>query len=408
MPKHDQSASATPYFFNLSSILMEELTGSGDCILLIGAGDHVSAWEELLKKCSLHSYLIISASQQENQVAETVFQSIRRRSKNEREVLNGALTGWPCLSGADALLVLDKARVALGTYSPHSQLKKDNAHLVFTPLVEDEMALALQFSEKFKHRTSESTDDISSAQSRAAANFGLILSDLGKVLVELEASLRDRQLLALLDYHVEMEGTQNRFRREKLYRLGPKVEELLRLRCKVFGARSDEAAQQEIKDAETRYTRFSETFKKASEQTSGLEMPQDRFDELKRLYKKGSQLCHPDRVDEQFKARATELFQQLSAAYRENNLDGVRDLLELIRKEGFAKGVGDESMGPAEAALVLTRLRETVSAKVEEVREMFSSEEWQKAEEYDDWESYFDQEAHRLDNEIDKIKGVGI
>ena len=65
-------------------------------------------------------------------------------------------------------------------------------------------------------------------------------------------------------------------------------------------------------------------------------------------------------------------------------------------------------MGPAEAALVLTRLRETVSAKVEEVREMFSSEEWQKAEEYDDWESYFDQEAHRLDNEIDKIKGVGI
>ena len=84
MPKNDQSGSATPYFFNLSSILMEELAGSRDCILLLGAGDHVSAWEELLRQCNLHSYLVVSTHQQEDQVAETIFQAIKGTSKSER------------------------------------------------------------------------------------------------------------------------------------------------------------------------------------------------------------------------------------------------------------------------------------------------------------------------------------
>ena len=82
--------------------------------------------------------------------------------------------------------------------------------------------------------------------------------------------------------------------------------------------------------------------------------------------------------------------------------------MNLIRQEGFVKRAGDVAAGPDAAALALIRLRETVAAKVSDVTEMFSSEEWQKVEEYDDWESYFDKEARRLDSEIAKIKGVGI
>ncbi len=408
MPIHDQSGSATPYFFNLSSILMEELAGSRDCILLLGAGDYVPAWEELLRQCSLDSYLVISTRQQEDQVAETLFQAITGGSKRERTVLTGALIGWPCLSGADVVLILDRTHVALGTYIPDGRSQEESAHLLLTSLVGEETVGIMQFGAKFYPPGVRPTDSVPSAQSHASAACGLILNDNGKVLVGLEASLRDRQLLALLDYHVEMEGTQNRFRREKLYRLGPKVEELLELRSKAFGTGFSEQAHQEAKDAHERYTRFSETFKKASEQSSGLELSQDRLEELKQLYKKGSQLCHPDRVEEEFKSRATELFQQLSAAYRENNLDGVRDLVNLIRQEGFVKRVGDVAAGPDEAALALIRLRETVAAKVSDVTQMFSSEEWQKVEEYDDWESYFDKEIRRLDSEIAKIKGVGI
>lgn len=408
MPKHDQSGSATPYFFNLSSILMEELAGSRDCILLLGAGDYVPAWEELLRQWTLDSYLVISTRQQEDQVAETLFQAIRGGSKSERTVLNGALNGWPCLSGADVVLILDRTRVALGTYVPDSRSKGQSAHLLLTSLVGDETVGVMQFGSKFYSPGFRPTDSVPNAQSHASADCGLILNDNGKVLVGLEASLRDRQLLALLDYHVEMEGTQNRFRREKLYRLGPKVEELLELRSNAFGTGLNEQAHQEAKDAHERYTRFSETFKKASEQSSGLELSQDRLEELRQLYKKGSQLCHPDRVEEEFKARATELFQQLSAAYRENNLDGVRDLVNLITQEGFVKRAGDVPAGPDEAALALIRLRETVAAKVNDVTQMFYSEDWQKIEEYDDWESYFDKEVRRLDCEIAKIKGVGI
>ena len=145
MPIHDQSGSATPYFFNLSSILMEELAGSRDCILLLGAGDYVSAWEELLRQCSLDSYLVISTRQQEDQVTETLFQAITGGAKTERTVLTGALTGWPCLSGADVVLILDRTCVALGTYVPDSQSQEESAHLLLTSLVGDETIGIMQF-----------------------------------------------------------------------------------------------------------------------------------------------------------------------------------------------------------------------------------------------------------------------
>ena len=67
--------------------------------------------------------------------------------------------------------------------------------------------------------------------------------------VGLEASLRDRQLLALLDYHVEMEGTQIDFEEKSFIAWEPKVEELLELRSKAFGTGFSEQAHQEAKDA---------------------------------------------------------------------------------------------------------------------------------------------------------------
>ena len=90
------------------------------------------------------------------------------------------------------------------------------------------------------------------------------------------------------------------------------------------------------------------------------------------------------------------------------------DLMARINR-AVASRLSGRSLNPSadledglEAALALIRLRETVAAKVSDVKQMFSSDEWQKVEEYDDWESYFDKEVRRLDSEIAKIKGVGI
>ena len=387
---------------------MEELEKSGQCILLVGGGDQSRAWEEVLAEFRLQSYLLISTRQHESSPTDTVFRAVQKTIGGEAVSRSGVLSGWPCLPGAEVVLILDKTRSVLGTYSWSSEVKNTDAHLSAVIASEAVSELALGLSEIFRLDPPGLQEEKSTSIPRSSRESALVSSDLGSTLVQMESSLREMQLLALVDYHVEMEGTQNRFQREKLQHLGPKVEELLQLRCKSLG-RDAAARQSQAYETATRdYARFSESFQVARESPSVSELSEDAHEELKRLYKKGSLLCHPDRVSEEYKTRATELFQQLSTAYREANLEDLHEILDRINQEGFGASSPALSVDHAVGALALIRLREAISTKAHEVCEIFSSEEWHKVEEYDDWNSYFEEEQRRLDEEIDKIKGGGI
>ena len=60
-------------------------------------------------------------------------------------------------------------------------------------------------------------------------------------------------------------------------------------------------------------------------------MPDD-LKALKRLYRQASQKCHPDKVDEADRGHANRLFVQLQAAYRNNDLGGVRAIWAAVRE----------------------------------------------------------------------------
>ena len=389
-------------------MLREELEKSDHCVLLVWGDDQGCAWEELFEEFPVKSYLLISTGQHESGSTNTVFSAVQKTIGREPVSRSGVLSGWPCLTAYEVILILDSARSVVGAYTWQPQAKKANAHLSVAPVTDAVGKLVRSFSEIFRLDPLDFPGEDSANKPRSSQESALVISDLGPTLVEMESALREAQLLALVDYHVEMEGTQNRFRREKLQHLGPKVEELLQLRCKSLGR--DTASQQSkaYETATREYARFSESFKVARERPSVSELPEDAHEDLKGLYKKGSLLCHPDRVPEEHKVRATELFQQLSAAYREADLEGVREILNRIDKEGFGTSSPRIPFDRVGAMVSLIRLREAIATKVNEVWEIFSSEEWQKVEEYDDWNSYFEEEQRRLDEEIDKIKGTGI
>tara|TARA_Y100001960_G_scaffold267020_1_gene291049 strand:+ start:309 stop:1478 length:1170 start_codon:yes stop_codon:yes gene_type:complete len=389
-------------------MLMEELEKSGHCILLMGDHGQSHAWEELFNKFRLQSYLLISTARQEGYPADTAFRATQKTIGCRAVSRSGVLTGWPCLVGAEIVLILDGASSVLGAHTWPSQVKTTDAHLSVITATEAISKLVLGINEAFRLDSPHLSEEEFRSNPVSSRGSALVLSNLGSILVEMELSLREAQLLSLVDYYVEMEGTQNRFRREKLEHLGPKVEELLRLRAKSLGQDVLSRESQVYETANREYARFSESFKVAREKPSVTELSENAHEELKRLYKKGSLLCHPDRVAEEHKARATELFQQLSGAYREANLEGVREILDRIDQEGFGASSPESPFDPTVAALALIRLREAISTKVHEVWGILSSEEWHKVEEYDDWNSYFEEEQRRLDEKIDKIKGVGI
>jgi len=55
---------------------------------------------------------------------------------------------------------------------------------------------------------------------------------------------------------------------------------------------------------------------------------------LKRLYRKASLICHPDRVAEDQKEQAQEMFEELHEAYVMNDIRKVRLIAELLEKTG--------------------------------------------------------------------------
>ena len=57
--------------------------------------------------------------------------------------------------------------------------------------------------------------------------------------------------------------------------------------------------------------------------------------QLKQLFRRAAQSCHPDRVPEHLKDAAHELFTQLNAAFQANDIEAVRNISEIVRSGVF-------------------------------------------------------------------------
>ncbi len=58
--------------------------------------------------------------------------------------------------------------------------------------------------------------------------------------------------------------------------------------------------------------------------------------QLKQLFRRTAQSCHPDRVPEHLKDAAHELFAQLNAAFQANDTEVVQNISDLVRSGVFA------------------------------------------------------------------------
>jgi hypothetical protein len=230
----------------------------------------------------------------------------------------------------------------------------------------------------------------------------------GFFLAQKEKELRALQLRSYLDYHVEIEGVLSRFQQRKLSRLGTVVERFLKIKRDQFrpGAPGDDPECYHRLGRE--YEDYVENLDQAVSETAPCVLSAESQEELKGLYKKGSLLCHPDRVGEELQGRATVLFQELSAAYRAGDIDQLRQIVQAITTEGLDGGDIGESLSGDDQMDMLHRLRKSACTKADEVRGILLSDDWRVLEEYDDWDLYFIDQERRLHEEIDRMTGASV
>ena len=232
---------------------------------------------------------------------------------------------------------------------------------------------------------------------------------------KLELKALETQLQALLDARNARLTQLDEFNDLYMQHLGPLMAEVLRLR-KILAEASLRKRAEMCHDEDTRecrardeareqYETWRDQQQKAQKRREHHEnMAQEDRQELKRLWRQASKLCHPDLVDDALKAEANEMMAQLNQARQRGDLPTIRNLLARLMRE-------HEPMMASERLNDLTLLLRKISATQQQIAslqaEMLALEKeksWLLVSTLADPQAYFRQQEKALSNTIATLR----
>ncbi|MEI6283393.1 MAG: GntR family transcriptional regulator [Alphaproteobacteria bacterium] len=126
----------------------------------------------------------------------------------------------------------------------------------------------------------------------------------------------------------------------------------------------------------------------------------DEQQELKKLFRAGTKLCHPDKVAPEFQAEAALRFQELKEAQLRNDLPRLRALVAALEQGGFgARGAATVSAAAVLRA-ALSRLLAKRQNLVQEIAALRATPAHEAIAGIADWPAYFTGLRQRLEQQI--------
>jgi hypothetical protein len=231
--------------------------------------------------------------------------------------------------------------------------------------------------------------------------------------LEFELKILKIQITTIGDEKAEIERRIEEFEYRKVAILGELISEYLYLRrqqlAKEMKARADlqeedEEADQAFEEAEQEYEEFTEAYEEVTTEDQKPVLEKELAKKIKQIYRRASQLCHPDRVPEFLKEKAHDIFSRLSAAYRSNNIEEVEAIHERLLREDFGKGEPETITDKDKLKTEILEIRQRIERLTKEIQNLIESESWQIIATYGDWDDYFEEHKKRLQSEIDLMK----
>ncbi|WP_253381847.1 J domain-containing protein [unidentified bacterial endosymbiont] len=121
--------------------------------------------------------------------------------------------------------------------------------------------------------------------------------------------------------------------------------------------------------------------------------------ELKRLWRQASKLCHPDLVADERKEDATTMMVQLNQAKQRGDVKAIRSLVARLQ-QGFEPMMASDRLNDLERIRKkMAQVREQIDALVHELAELEKQESWLLISSLNNMEAYFAQQERAL-NEV--------
>lgn len=225
-------------------------------------------------------------------------------------------------------------------------------------------------------------------------NFGL---NLELKALELECS-------ALADEKSEVEKIIREFSIKHNRILGAIMSDILFLKLKIAERKKQqsEVCRKNFEQAKTDYENYHKHYEQIKlEKLHDLTEEEKR--ELKAAFRKAALLCHPDKVDEELKSKAEEMFSQLKDAYDQNDLALVKEFLSKVESNQlFTEKIAVLSVKEK----LRTRLqiqRDIVARLTTEVTNLKATDIYRTITSIADWDAYFEETLVRLKMELKKL-----
>ena len=179
--------------------------------------------------------------------------------------------------------------------------------------------------------------------------------------------------------------------------LGSYISRLLQLR-KLSTKDSPEEYAEAVQDEED----YNEQIEIESEKII-YELDEEERVELKKTYRQASQICHPDRVSEEMKDIAQEVFIKLNEAYEKNDVIEVQEILMEL-KQGMFKPRSETVSKSEQLKAIIQILKHKIKKVEQEIFAIKDSDDYQTISVIDDWSEYFEKIKAQLIEEIDYLE----
>ena len=122
----------------------------------------------------------------------------------------------------------------------------------------------------------------------------------------------------------------------------------------------------------------------------------DERNELKRLWRQASRLCHPDVVADDLKEKAHQMMVQLNQARQNADLAAVRALLTQLQSGLEPMMASDRLNDLQHLRSKIQQLREQINALLKEISDLEAENAWRLATSVTDKEAYFSDQQRAL------------
>ncbi len=224
--------------------------------------------------------------------------------------------------------------------------------------------------------------------------------------LKVELHFQENELTLLIADRDDMAKKIDHFQTKYHYYVNPYLERMLYLRKEKLAiqARMDMRLKAQSEEAEAEYKAFYEAF---TSPIKGVMYTLNEKDlrEIKMLYRRASMICHPDRVADNDKERAQEMFAELHEAYQTNDLKKVRLIAELLEKTGkFEPNSHRLETSEALKARINWAMLEKESVE-DDKQTLMSSSAYRMVEQVgEDWDSYFMLAIENIKNQISDLE----